>query len=246
MTQFPTPEVKLKTFTGVRSKMYLDEIIAGFKSPGMIVFSIVQPGLRVYLQEKAQEKNIITFDIISPLIKMLSGVINQIPLGEPGRQYELNENYFKRIEAVEFSIKHDDGQSPQNLSKADIVLIGLSRSSKTPLSMYLSYRGYKVANVPLVPNIEPPNELFQLDQSKVFALIIDADTLVSIRKERLKHMGISEDSSYAKADNVIEELRWVRNFYSRHSQWPVLNVSGRAIEESAAEILRIIREREQS
>ncbi len=159
-------------------------------------------------------------------------------------QHQLDEEYFQRVEAVEFAVKNDDGQAPHNLHRADMVLIGLSRTCKTPLSMYLAHRGLKVANVPLMPEIPPPPELFQIDQEKIYALIIDLNSLVRVRSERLKHLGLPPDAEYAQRENIARELRWCREFYARHPIWPVIDTSGRAVEETAAEMIRIKNERD--
>ncbi len=144
---------------------------------------------------------------------------------------------------MEYAVKNDDGQSPQNLRRADMVLIGLSRTSKTPLSMYLAHKGYRVANIPLVPEIPPPKELFEIDQEKIFALIIDLNSLVRVRHQRLKALGLPPDADYAARENIARELRWCREFYARHPTWPVVDTSGRAVEETSAEMIRIMKER---
>ena len=166
------------------------------------------------------------------------------PLFATGIRHQRDAEYFRRIEAVEFAVKSDDGQSPQNLRRADMVLVGLSRTSKTPLSMYLAHKGYKVANVPLVPEIPPPKELFEIDQEKIYGLIIDLNSLVRARHQRLRQLGLPPDAEYAARENIARELRWVREFYARHPVWPVVDTSGRAVEETAAEMVRIMKERE--
>jgi hypothetical protein len=139
---------------------------------------------------------------------------------------------------VNFTVKQDDGQEPGNLSKADIVLVGASRTSKTPLSMYLAHRGYKTANVPLVMGIEPPAELKQVDQKKIVGLLIDPNRLVEIRRERLRSMGQSERSSYSDYERVEEEMTFCRRLYRSNPAWLVIDVTRRSVEESASEILR--------
>jgi hypothetical protein len=124
-----------------------------------------------------------------------------------------------------------------------MVLIGLSRTSKTTLSMYLAHKGYRAANVPLVPEIPPPKELFEIDQEKIYALIIDLNSLVRVRHQRLRALGLPPDADYAARENIARELRWCREFYARHPTWPVVDTSGRAVEETASEIIRILKER---
>ena len=190
------------------------------------------------------ELNVEVADVIGGLVLRLASYLGSQPLFTPGIQHQLDADYFRRIEAVEFAVKSDDGQSPQNLTRADMVLVGLSRTSKTPLSMYLAHKGFRVANVPLVPEIPPPKELFDIDQEKVYALIIDLNSLVRVRHQRLRQLGLPPDAEYAARENIARELRWCREFFARHPSWPVVDTSGRAVEETAAEMIRIKRERE--
>ncbi len=151
----------------------------------------------------------------------------------------MNDDYFRRIEAVEFSVKNDDGQHPRNLAKADIVLVGISRTSKTPLSTYLAQRGYKTANVPIVMGIEPPAELFKVDQSRVFVLRIDDEALFRIRQRRLQSLGMPADTAYGMRDHIREEIAYAQRLYDANPHWPVIDITYKAIEESAAELLAL-------
>ena len=155
----------------------------------------------------------------------------------------ITEDYFRRIEAVEFAVKNDDGAEPRNLPKADLVLVGISRTSKTPLSTYLAQRGLKVANVPLVLGVDPPEELSQVDDRKVFGLIVQPDMLMRIRQARLSHLGMPQDSSYGQRAHIDNEIAYAREIFRKHANWPVIDVTNRAIEETAADILRIYTER---
>ena len=148
-----------------------------------------------------------------------------------------------RFEAVEFSVKHDDGQVPGELGLADIVLVGLSRTSKTPLSTYLAQKGFKVANVPLVLGIPIPRQLDEVDQQRVFALTIDTATLMRIRRSRLKAMNMPADTDYARREHILNEMDFAQELFDAHPDWPVIDVSQRAIEETAAIILRTMDER---
>ena len=158
-------------------------------------------------------------------------------MGLPGRR-RLNEAYFKRIEAVEFSVKHDDGQLPEKLGLADIVLVGISRTSKTPLSTYLAQKGWKVANVPLVLDLNVPPELDAIDPRRVFALTIDVSPLMRIRRSRLRALNMPADTDYAQRSHIAAELSFARELFRAHPEWHVINVSQRAIEETAGIILR--------
>ncbi len=152
--------------------------------------------------------------------------------------YQLNADYHKRVEAVNFTVKQDDGQELRNLHRADIVLVGVSRSSKTPLSMYLAHKGYRVANVPIVKDIPPPRELNEIDQKKIVGLIIDPKRLVELRSARLRNLRQSPRAHYADYERVEEEIEACRLIYRRHPDWLVIDVTNRSVEEAAAEILR--------
>ncbi len=245
LTQFRGIDFEAETFTRVRSKIEIREAMQRAKTEGaFVVYTIIDPEHRDFVQTLARELDIEVSDLIGGLVLKLATFFGSQPLFTPGIQYQLDAEYFRRIEAVEFTVKSDDGQHPQNLRKADMVLIGLSRTSKTPLSMYLAHKGYRVANVPLVPEIPAPEELFDIDQEKVYALIIDLNSLVRVRHQRLRQLGLPPDAQYAARENIARELRWCREFYARHPTWPVVDTSGRAVEETAAEVIRIMKERE--
>lgn len=245
LTQFRSIDVTTVIFTRVRSKIEIREIIEKAARDGaFVVYTVIDPEHREYIQRLATETGIEVADLIGSLVVRLSKYLESTPLLTPGIQHQLDEEYFQRIEAVEFAVKNDDGQAPHNLHRADIVLVGLSRTSKTPLSMYLAHKGIKVANVPVVPEIPPPPELFQIDQEKIYGLIIDLNSLSRVRSERLRHLGLPPDAEYAARENIARELRWCREFFARHPTWPVIDTSGRAVEETAAEVLRIKHERE--
>ena len=146
---------------------------------------------------------------------------------------------------MEFAVKNDDGQHPRNLARADVVLVGISRTSKTPLSTYLAQRGYKVANVPIVKGIEPPSELFTVDQDKVFALQISADALFRIRQARLQQLGMPADTAYGVRDHILKEIGYAQQIFDANPHWPVLEVTDKAIEETAANLLSIRQQREE-
>lgn len=244
LTQFRGLEVQTESFTRVRSRYEIREVIEkAARERAFVVYTIIDPEHREHLQATAAELQVEAADLIGGLVMRMASFFNREPLYAPGIQHQLDADYFRRIEAVEFAVKSDDGQSPQNLRRADMVLIGLSRTSKTPLSMYLAHKAYKVANVPLVPEIPPPKELFEIDQEKIYALIIDLNSLARVRHQRLRALGLPPDADYAARENIARELRWCRELYARHPTWPVVDTSGRAVEETAAEIIRIMKER---
>ena len=164
----------------------------------------------------------------------------------PSGMLPLTEEYFRRIEAVEFAVKSDDGKEPRNFKKADLVLVGVSRTSKTPLSTLLAQRGLKVANLPIVLGVALPPELEEAPQDRVVGLTIELDQLVEIRKARLKQLGMSIDASYGLREQVKQELDYARRIFAEHPHWPVIDVTGRAIEETAVIILESLKERDEN
>ena len=167
-----------------------------------------------------------------------------LPKNQAGLIHSLDHEYFKRVEAVEFAVKYDDGKNPMGLLKADVVIIGVSRTSKTPLSMYLAHKRIKVANVPLVPELAPPEELFKVPPHKVVGLLIDPFKLNEIRAERLKTMGLSDSAVYADMKRIGEELEYAKGIM-RRIHCPIINVSNRAIEETAGIILEYVKKNQE-
>ena len=165
---------------------------------------------------------------------------NKEPNHQPKLLRQLDEEYFRRVEAIEFAVKYDDGRDPRGLSRADIVLIGVSRTSKTPLSMYLAHQSFKVANVPLVPEVPPPDELYTIPRNKCVGLIITPDKLNEIRKERLKSLGLKSEANYASFERILEELEYAEKIMKRVG-CPVINVSNKAIEETASLIVDVLK-----
>lgn len=202
----------------------------------VICHTIVSPELRETIARTAKENNVEVVDIIGPVLQAIQKTYGLMPKNQPGLIHALDHEYFKRVEAIEFAVKYDDGKNPWGLSKADIVLIGVSRTSKTPLSMYLAHKQLKVANVPLVPEITPPEELFRVPPHKIIGLLIDPYKLNEIRVERLKTMGLADDASYADVKRINEELEYARGIM-RRIHCKIINVSNRAVEETAGMIL---------
>jgi regulator of PEP synthase PpsR (kinase-PPPase family) len=206
--------------------------------PGLILYTLVDEKHSEYLNAEAERLDIKTIDLITPVLTELKNFLDLPAMHKPGLLYKMNEEYLKRIEAINFTVAHDDGQLTKDLSKADIVLVGLSRTSKTPLSMYLAHRGYKVANIPLVPSVEPPKELFEIDQAKVTGLVISVERLVSIRMARLSKLGHNIRDSYADFEEVDAELVFCRRMFRKNPKWLIIDMTNKAIEEAAGEILK--------
>lgn len=209
----------------------------------LIVYTLVDPDLRGRMATLAQEHAVTAVDLLGGLIWELSRHLELPPLHLPGLGYETDEEYFRRIEAVEFTVYNDDGRLPENLTKADLVFVGLSRTSKTPLSNYIAHRGLKVANVPIVAGLPPPAELEEVDPRRVFALVVDPTVLVHVRRARLEAMGLEADARYGDLRHVRDEMRWARRLFREHPAWTVIDITERAIEETAAQVLETYRRR---
>ena len=181
-------------------------------------------------------------DIMGPVLDKMVTLTNQQPRYEPGLVYRLDEDYFRKVEAIEFAVKYDDGRDPRGIVRADIVLIGVSRTSKTPLSQYLAHKRLKVANVPLVPEVDPPEELFNIPSEKCIGLRISADKLNRIRSERLKALGLRPEANYASMERIQEELDYSEELMNKIG-CTVIDVSNKAVEETANIISNMFQQR---
>jgi regulator of PEP synthase PpsR (kinase-PPPase family) len=238
LAQFTREKVKLKTFFQVREKQQVGHIVReAAKEKALVAFSVVEPSLRDFLIREADSEGIEAIDVIGDFIMHLSTFLGEKPSQIPGRQHALDDEYYRRIEAINFAVKHDDGKLPQGLRMADLLLVGLSRSGKTPLSIYLAHQGWKVANVPLHPDMVAPDELFQADQRKVFGLMISVESLVKVREARLEQLGLGPYAKYADPVKIADEIEWCRAYYEQNEQWRIMDISDKAIEEAAASIL---------
>ncbi|KAM4112972.1 hypothetical protein ACJW30_05G182000 [Castanea mollissima] len=242
--------VNTHLFSGIDDVDRLMEIVKqAAKEGAMVLYTLADPSMGESAKQACKMWGIPSTDILGPITEAIAAHLgvspSGLPRGAPGRTIPLSEEYFRRIEAIEFTIKQDDGALPQNLYKADIVLTGVSRTGKTPLSIYLAQKGYKVANVPIVMGIELPKTLFDVDPEKVFALTINPVILQAIRKARAKSLGfnIETRSNYSEMDYVREELEFARRNFAQNPVWPVIEVTGKAIEETAAVILRLYHDR---
>ena len=237
LTQFRQKDVRVRRISNVRTKNDIYEALdEALNQHGLVIYTIVNRELAQLAHDECDSLGLASLDLLTPVLMRLSEFLGRDPGETPGLLHGVNEAYFRRMEAVEFTVKHDDGQETRNLPKADLVLVGISRTSKTPLSMYLAHRGYKVANVPLVKGIDPPTELFAVDPKRVAALIIDPQRLVELRATRLKHLGQDPRTAYADYEQVEEELKHARALFRRHP-WVVIDVTGKAVEETANEVL---------
>lgn len=237
ITQFRKDNVRLKRIGHILTECQvcapLDD---AEKEHALVFFTFVDRDLATFTDTECSKRNIDCLDLISPLLRKLTNFFGHSPEGTPGLLHQVGEEYFQRMEAMEFTLKNDDGQSVSNLEEADIVLVGVSRTSKTPLSIYLSCRGYKVVNIPLVKGIPIPNALTELESDKVAGLFLNIDQLVSRREVRVNTLGMEPSNDYIDYDEVKDELRWARGLCRDHG-WAVIHVDGKSLEETAHEVL---------
>ncbi|MFC0558052.1 pyruvate, water dikinase regulatory protein [Halalkalibacter alkalisediminis] len=232
-SQFSSAGLEVRRIPYVEDKETIEEVVilAG-KAKALVAFTLVVPEIKEHLLALAKEAKVETVDIIGPMLEKIGTLTNKAPRYEPGLIYRLDEDYFRKVEAIEFAVKYDDGRDPRGIIRADIVLIGVSRTSKTPLSQYLAHKRLKVANVPLVPEVEPPKELFHVAPKKCVGLKISPEKLNDIRAERLKALGLKAQANYANLDRIKEELAYAEKIMQRIG-CPVIDVSNKAVEETA-------------
>jgi [pyruvate, phosphate dikinase]-phosphate phosphotransferase / [pyruvate, phosphate dikinase] kinase len=246
LLQFPDEKVRLKIERRVRDRRALSAILQqAAEAQAMVVFTLVRPELRDHFNEEATRLDVPHVDVIGSLLIQIARHLEAAPVNIPSAELPLSAEYFRRVEAIEFAVKSDDGKEPRNLHKADLVLCGVSRTSKTPLSTYLAGRGLKVANVPLVLGVEPPRELLELPGFRVIGLTIDVDQLLDIRKHRLQQLGMPPDANYGLRDHVRSEIEYAHTIFRNHPEWMVVDVTNCAIEETATIILETLSEIDQ-
>lgn len=238
-------EVEMKRFKNIRNESQLTPILdEAFEARAVVVYTVVSTQLRAKLYETCAQKGLPQIDLLGPILTTFDNYFGtSTGAGQAGLLRVVDDTYFKRIEAIEYTVKNDDGKNPVDLSKADIVLVGISRTSKTPLSIFLSHKGWKVANVPIVLGSPLPPELFTIDQRKIVGLIIDMDSLQRIRKNRLEKFGQDPGGEYASMSQIAKEIDFAHELFKQNRRWPVFNVTDRALEETAAEITKIVASR---
>lgn len=227
----------------VRSRKQLERVLHEIEDhPGVVLHTIVDPDLRTELEEGCRRMDMPTIAALDPLVVALTRYLGATLTTRVGAQHALDHDYFNRIEALNYAIAHDDGQGGQNLESADVVLVGVSRTSKTPTCIYLAHRGVRAGNVPLVPGQEPPPALFKLDKPLVVGLTVSPDRLIQIRRNRLLTLKEDRASSYVAADQVRDETIAARRLFEREG-WPTIDVTRRSVEETAAAVLNLLNER---
>jgi [pyruvate, water dikinase]-phosphate phosphotransferase / [pyruvate, water dikinase] kinase len=235
-------EIKVKRVPYVKTIQEVNNLIDSISLPSksVIISSIVLVDIREYLVEKCAEKGISISNILSPGISLISKTLNKLPEHKPGSIWEMDEDYFKKIHAIEFAIQYDDSKDYRGLKFADVILVGLSRTSKTPLSMYLANKGIKVLNVPLVPEVPLPKELFELDSKKIIGLKINPLKLIEIRKHRMEKFNITQSNfNYADEARILDELEYSDKIM-RRLRCKTIDVTDRAIEDTALIVMKTI------
>lgn len=244
-SQYNQEEFNIIRVPYIRTEDQIDEIVRqAERDEAMICYTIISPVLRRKLKALTRLANVVVVDIIGPMLEGIGKIAQSDPTMKPGMIHRLDEEYFKRVDAIEFAVKYDDGKNPLGFLKADIVIVGVSRTSKTPLSMYLAHKRIKAANLPLVPEVALPPELFKIPPYKIVGLIIDPFKLNFIRSERLRTMGLDDTANYANLDRIDEELNYARAVM-RRLHCPVIDVSTKAIEETANLVMDIIKKNEE-
>ncbi len=240
LAQFQDMNIPEKTFSRIHYREQVEAIIEEAVVTGAtIVHTLSDSKIRHILLQRAKEENITTFDIVGPFLEHMTDTLGQTPLGKPGLYRLVRSAYFKRMEAVDFTLTHDDGMNYEGWSEAEIVLVGVSRVGKTPLSLYLAIMGWKVANIPLVMSVPPRKELFELDRRRVIGLTIDPHQLLSHRQHRQRNLGVKGDSTYAELPNLYEEIKAARQVM-RKARFKVIDSTDKPIETTADQVLTAV------
>lgn len=243
LAQFDDIDVIKHFWPMVRSESHLDRILIDVAAhPGLVLFTLVNQVMRKKLEERCMAMGLPAVAALDAVTEALQGVFGQEAKARPGRQHALDEAYFARVDAIQFTIAHDDGLHAENWEEADIVLAGVSRTSKTPTSIYLANRGYKTANIPIVPESPPPDSLYTLKHPLVVGLVTSADRLVQVRRNRLLSLNQTPDTDYVDEEAVKREIAYARRMFADNG-WPVIDVTRRSIEESAAAIINLYNDR---
>ncbi|MFC5653521.1 pyruvate, water dikinase regulatory protein [Paenibacillus solisilvae] len=242
MRQFTFEQIKLKRFSYLKTEEEVIQIVdEAVVNGGFIAFTLVQPELRETMKEEALRKGVRAVDVLGPMLQAFIDTFNDSPKRTPGLLHTLDEDYFRRIEAVEFAVKYDDGKDTRGLLLAQVVLVGVSRTSKTPLSIYLAHKGIRVANLPLLPEVKLPSELQSGRKQLIVGLTMKPEQLASIRTERLKAMGLPFSAQYASTERIQAELQYADTIM-KSLRCPVIDVTEKAIEETAGTITQWLQE----
>jgi len=245
LVQFENIKPSENLWTLVRTEGQVDKVITGIEeNPGFVLYTLVDPKVRTKLQDACRRIQVPCISVLQPIMAAFGGFLNIEQQARPGLQHVLDNEYFARISAMDFAMSHDDGQSAWNLEESDVVLVGVSRTSKTPTCIYLANRGIKAANIPIILGMEVSEELFNLSHPLVVGLIKETGSLVQIRRNRLRMLNEGDSSEYADPDAVAEEVKFANRIIAGPG-WPVIDVTRRSIEETAASIMQLLSEARQ-
>lgn len=240
LSQFNTTDIILHKKRYVQESDEVKKVVEeAMQVDGIIAYTLVSPELRELMEKEGRKSAVPTIDVLGPLLARFTDYLEISPMAIPNLFRNLDKEYFQRIECINFAVKHDDGMKIEDLNKADVVLIGPSRTSKTPISIYLAYRGYLAANVPIVYNMTLPQEVLRIDRNKVIALMISPQRLKKIREVRLDKYPHLELQKYADLDFIRLELDECKKIYAKYN-WRIVDVTSKSIEEAATEIMRLI------
>lgn len=240
--QFPNHDHwDFRRFSYINSKELLDKVFEeASQQTAFMMLSLVDEELTNYAEKRCQAEGFAYVDLLTNVIKTMADLSGDKPLGEPGMLRKLDNQYFNRVDAIEFAVKYDDGKDPRGILKADVVILGVSRTSKTPLSMYLADKQIKVVNIPLIPEVPIPKELREIPATRIIGLTNSPEKLNHIRSERLKALGVSSAANYAKMERILSELDYADRVM-KDLKCPVINVAHKAIEETATIIIDILK-----
>lgn len=239
--QFENIDVEISRQSYISTDEDIKRVIDGAKKDhAIILFTMVgEEGRRRVLTE-AKNRDVVAIDIMGPTLDTLANYFHQLPSDEPGLQYKVTRDYYKRTEAVEFAVKHDEGLGITTLNQADLILVGISRTSKTPLSIYLAYRGFRCANIPVVLDMDLPKEVYAITDKKIFGLIVSPDHLLSRRSSRLKKLGRPETEDYGQIDHIQKELEHAQKMFAQIPNITIVDVTEKSIEEVASEVIHTL------
>lgn len=239
-SQFPQGEVVFRRYPHLLCRGDVEELFRHLPTADMVViYTVVLEDVRKAIVQQAAERGVTAVDVLGPLVAAFAGSLGQEPCRSAGRLHRTDTSYFRRIEAMEFAVKYDDGKDPRGLLLADLVLIGVSRTSKTPLSLYLAQRNLRVANLPLLPEVPPPAELYAVGRGRIVGLMATVEVLAGIRQERLTALGLPPRSFYADPERIRTEVQNAQSLFARLG-CPVIDVTGKAVEETAAQVLEVL------
>jgi [pyruvate, water dikinase]-phosphate phosphotransferase / [pyruvate, water dikinase] kinase len=243
VVQFKNLEPIEHVWNMVRNSHQVVEAIAGIKeNPGFVLYTLVSADLRRTLEEGCRSLQVPCIALLDPIVAALGAYLGAEVRARPGRQHVMNAEYFDRIEAMHFVLGHDDGHATDNLETADVILLGVSRTSKTPTCIYLANRGVKAANVPIVPGLPLPESVMKAVQPLKIGLTTDPRRLIQLRRNRLRLLNEDEESAYVNMDSVVSEINAARRLFAAEN-WPVIDVTRRSVEETAANILQLLARR---